>query len=160
PSGGPEAHKFMIRYHHNSGCPTETQHLDNHSRKLSPPCNLEPWSPFFQSCEDFKIAEVIMKLGVPKADCNRIFKAFRWCLDGWGSFNLNKYLDVQSVWKHTSSQLTHFQYNKISVPYKGENQTFEVPHHPLWNWVVDLILDLCLAPHFEWDAWKIFKHEG
>jgi hypothetical protein len=36
---------------------------------------------------------------------------------------------------------------------------FEVPHHPLWNWAVDLILDLCLAPHFEWDVWKIFKHD-
>jgi hypothetical protein len=91
PSGGPEAHKFTIRYHPNSGHLTETQCLDNHSRKLSPPCNLEPWSPFFQSCKDFEIAEVIMKLGVPKADCNHIFKAFRWCLDGWGSFNLNKY---------------------------------------------------------------------
>ena len=35
-----------------------------------------------------------------------------------------------------------------------------VPHCPLWDWAVDLILDQRLAPYFEWDVRKIFKHEG
>ncbi|KAI9435631.1 hypothetical protein BJY52DRAFT_1197489 [Lactarius psammicola] len=35
-----------------------------------------------------------------------------------------------------------------------------MPHRPLWNWAVDLILDPQLAPHFEWDAQKVFKHDG
>ena len=74
PSGGPEAHQFTIVYHPGSGRATETQGLDGDNKKPSPPRNLEPWRPFFKSREDFEIAEVIMKLGVPKADCNCIFK--------------------------------------------------------------------------------------
>ncbi|KAI9442019.1 hypothetical protein BJY52DRAFT_1229255 [Lactarius psammicola] len=56
--------------------------------------------------------------------------------------------------------MTPFDFNNISVPYKGVDQTFAMPHHPLWNWAVDLILDPQLALHFEWDAQKVFKHNG
>lgn len=40
------------------------------------------------------------------------------------------------------------------------DQKFPMPHRPLWDWAVDLILDPHLAPHFEWDARKVFKHDG
>jgi hypothetical protein len=98
PSGGPEAHESMIIYHPNSGRATEAQLLDGPSRKTNPPRNLEPWSPFFKSREDFEISEVIMKVGMSKSDCDRVFKAIRRCLDGKGSFNLKKYSDARSAW--------------------------------------------------------------
>jgi hypothetical protein len=28
---------------------------------------------------------------------------------------------------------------------------------PLWNWILDHLIDPELAPHFEWDAQKVFK---
>lgn len=107
PSGDPEAHKFAITYHPNSGRAPEIQEgLDGGNKKPSPPRNLEPWSPYFKSREDFEIAEVIMRVGVRKADCNRIFKAVKRCLSGKGSFNLNTFSDVQGAWERASSQLT------------------------------------------------------
>ena len=106
PSGDPEAHKFIIEYHPHSNRTHETQKdLDSGNRKPSPPRNLEPWSPFFKSCEGFEIVEVIMKVGVSKADCNRIFKAFRQCLAGKGSFNLNNFSDLQGAWEGASETL-------------------------------------------------------
>jgi len=33
---------------------------------------------------------------------------------------------------------------------------FDVPHHSLWEWATDLINDPQLAPHFHWDAEKVF----
>lgn len=35
-----------------------------------------------------------------------------------------------------------------------------MPHRPLWDWAVDLISEPQLAPHFEWDARKVFKFGG
>jgi len=159
PSGGTEAHQFTILYHPHSGRAAETQLLDGLSRKPSPPRNLEPWSPFFKSREDFEISEVLMKVGMCKGDCDHLLKVFRRCLDGKGSFNLTKYSEVRSAWERASSQLTPFKYDQISVPYNGENRTFTVACRPLWDWAVDLISDSRLAPHFEWNARKIFKHE-
>ena len=95
PSGNPEAHKFTIIYHPNSGHASKTHDLsEGHSRKFNPPHNLELWKPFFISHEDFEITEVLMKLRARKADCNHLLKVFRQCLDGKGSLNLNKYSDV------------------------------------------------------------------
>lgn len=30
----------------------------------------------------------------------------------------------------------------------------------LWNWVLDLVGNPALASYFEWDAQKLFKHDG
>jgi hypothetical protein len=106
PSGNPEADMFTVVYHHNSGRASETQPPEGHSKKPNPPRNLGPWKPFFKSREDFEIAEVLMKVGAREADCNRILKAFRRCLDGKGSLNLNKYSDVRHAWERASAQLT------------------------------------------------------
>ena len=105
PSGGTEAPQFTIQYHPNSERAAKRQRLD-HSTKRSPPRNLEPWSPFFKSREDFEISEILLKVGVPKGDCDRLFNIFRRCLDGKGSFNLNKYSEARSAWKRASVQLT------------------------------------------------------
>ena len=106
PSGDPEAHKFIIEYHPHSKHAHETKKvLDGGNRKPSPPRNLELWSPFFKSCEDFEIMEVIMKVRVSKADCNCIFKAFRRCLAGKGSFNLNNFSDLWGAWECASETL-------------------------------------------------------
>ena len=75
-------------------------------QETQPPHNPELWSPFFISHKDFEVAEVLMKLGACKADCNHLLKVFRWCLDGKGSLNLNKYSDINDAWKCTLSQLT------------------------------------------------------
>ena len=33
---------------------------------------------------------------------------------------------------------------------------FDISHHSLWEWATDLINDPQLAPHFHWDAEKVF----
>ncbi|KAH9017439.1 hypothetical protein EDB84DRAFT_1628850 [Lactarius hengduanensis] len=137
--------KFTVEYHPNSGRVSEppSDEPNNKRRRTDPPpYKKEPWRPFFQTREDFVFSEVVGT-----------------CIDGKGSLTLLTYSDMMGAWERASSQLTPFVFDNISVPYKGEDKTFEVPHRPLWDWAVDLILDQQLAPHFEWDAQKIFKHE-
>lgn len=39
-------------------------------------------------------------------------------------------------------------------------KTFEVHVRPLWDWAQDLLANPLLAPHFIWDAQRLFKHDG
>ncbi|KAI9443747.1 hypothetical protein BJY52DRAFT_1206738 [Lactarius psammicola] len=105
-------------------------------------------------------SDVLMEVGMSKDQYDRLYKALRTSIDGKGPLSLLKYSEMRGAWERASSQLTPFDFDNISVPYKGVDQTFAMPHRPLWNWAVDLILDPQLAPHFEWDAQKVFKHDG
>lgn len=56
--------------------------------------------------------------------------------------------------------VTQFEKLEITVPYNEEARTFSVWRRPLWNWALDLLRDRSLAPHFVWDAERLFKFNG
>ncbi|KAF8274195.1 hypothetical protein EI94DRAFT_1696135 [Lactarius quietus] len=109
-----------------------------------------------------------MEVGMSQGQIKCLHKLFKECLKDKRPITLSSHLDIWGVWEHTSAQLTpvslgivlKFEYKTISVLYGGIDHEFMVPHRPLWNWVTDLILDMWLAPHFEWDAWEVFRHNG
>ena len=37
---------------------------------------------------------------------------------------------------------------------------FEVHTRPVWDWALDLLANPQLAPHFVWDAERVYKHNG
>ncbi|KAI6143422.1 hypothetical protein BKA82DRAFT_4331282 [Pisolithus tinctorius] len=53
-----------------------------------------------------------------------------------------------------------FTRHNVTAPYKGENLTFPVYAHSLWEWALDLLSNPLLAPHFVWDAQRVFRHNG
>ncbi|KAF8263920.1 hypothetical protein EI94DRAFT_1806512 [Lactarius quietus] len=124
------------------------------------PSNLEPWLPFFKSRQDFVLAELIMEVEMNQGQIKCLLKLFEECLKDKRPITLSSHLDIRGAWERASAQLTPFEYKTISVPYGSVDHEFTVPHRPLWNWANDLILDAQLAPHFEWDAQKVFKHDG
>ncbi|KAF8136183.1 hypothetical protein EV363DRAFT_1395325 [Boletus edulis] len=79
---------------------------------------------------------------------------------GKSGFTLRSHNDVTKAWSHVASRLTPLQENTISVPYKQETLEFEVYTRPLWEWALDLLEDPLLAPHFVWDAQRLYKHDG
>ncbi|KAI6095810.1 hypothetical protein F5141DRAFT_1068060 [Pisolithus sp. B1] len=42
----------------------------------------------------------------------------------------------------------------------GNDMTFQVHVHPLWDWALDLLQNPLLVPHFVWDAQHLFKYNG
>ena len=48
----------------------------------------------------------------------------------------------------------------VTAPYKKEECTYEVHARSVWQWVVDLLNNPHLAPHFVWDAERLYKHNG
>ncbi|KAI9444316.1 hypothetical protein H4582DRAFT_2071883 [Lactarius indigo] len=159
---GPSARpaKFAIEYHPNSG--RAPQGPGDHSckcKRLSLP-KAEPWRPFFKTHKDFLFSEVLMEAGMNKDRTDRLIEVVRLCIEGKGTLTFSNYLDIRGAWERASLQVTAFNFCDISVPYNGVDRTFEVPHRPLWDWAVDLIMDPQLDQYFEWDAQKVFKHDG
>jgi len=53
-----------------------------------------------------------------------------------------------------------FESEKFAVPFKGEEEEYEVFFRPLWGWATDLLDDPQLAPFFVWDAQRLSKFNG
>ncbi|KAG2117676.1 hypothetical protein BD769DRAFT_1629737 [Suillus cothurnatus] len=53
-----------------------------------------------------------------------------------------------------------FTKHDITVPYKQEERVYEVHALPIWEWALDLLENPLLAPHFVWDAQRVYKHNG
>ncbi|KAI9431873.1 hypothetical protein H4582DRAFT_2113324 [Lactarius indigo] len=140
----------------------ETSGPGDHSCKRKRPSlpKAEPWRPFFKTREDFLFSEVLMEAGMNKDRTDRLIEVVRLCIEGKGTLTFSNYSDIRGAWERASLQVTAFNFRDISVPYNGVDRTFEVPHRPLWDWAVDLITDPQLDQYFEWDAQKVFKHDG
>jgi hypothetical protein len=46
------------------------------------------------------------------------------------------------------------------MTYKKNEQVYEVHARPIWDWALDLLDNPLLAPHFVWDACRVYKHNG
>ena len=46
------------------------------------------------------------------------------------------------------------------MPYKNETRSYDMYFRPIWNWTQDLLEDEQLAPHFVWDAQRLYKYNG
>ncbi|KAI0258987.1 hypothetical protein BC834DRAFT_1020051 [Gloeopeniophorella convolvens] len=164
-SDAPRLGDMRTTYHPNSRRPT-AEHASRHpsgARAESThtiPFSDEPWKPFFNSHEDFLFSEILLESGMNKERANRLIKLFRKCINGDGTFTLSNYSDVQAAWERASEKLTPFECDTVSAEYKGEERSFEVYYRPLWDWARDLLTNPLVAPHFEWDAQKIFRHNG
>ncbi|KAG1785854.1 uncharacterized protein HD556DRAFT_1450294 [Suillus plorans] len=76
-------------------------------------------------------------------------------------------LDDIKVEHHPHSQIpstvhrfSEFSLYQISVPLGNEVREFDMHYRPLWDWVLDLLRDKRLAPHFVFDAQRLSKFNG
>jgi hypothetical protein len=46
------------------------------------------------------------------------------------------------------------------VPYQDEPLKYKLYIHPIWDWVTDLLQDSQIAPHFVWDAERLYKFDS
>jgi len=53
-----------------------------------------------------------------------------------------------------------FRNDSVSVSLENEVHEFNMHYRPLWDWVLDLLRDKHLAPHFVFDAQHLSKFNG
>ncbi|KAH9032560.1 hypothetical protein EDB85DRAFT_2233424 [Lactarius pseudohatsudake] len=152
---------IRTEYHPNSHRPTKVHGVDDPShaprRTSTRQPYSEPWSPFFQTREDFLLAEIFLQSGLGNEYSDRILKVFDLCNTGKGKVTLSKISEVHTAWERASLKLTPFELSTVSVSYNDKELKFDVYHCALWDWATDLVQSSQLATHFHWDAEKIFR---
>lgn len=53
-----------------------------------------------------------------------------------------------------------FQRHDIKREFEGEEKIYETWCRPLWGWIMDHLINPEVVRHFEWDAQKVYRHDG
>ncbi|KAG1756385.1 uncharacterized protein EDB91DRAFT_1076431 [Suillus paluster] len=139
--------EFKTKFHPCSGHETLYQRFKEFSvtpERQAPPVDEVPWRPF-QSRRDFEFSEITLDAALNKAQ-------------GDTQVTLKNEAGLRTALDNAAAELMPFTKHEIKVPYKKEQQVFEVHMRPLWDWALDLLDNPLLAPHFIWDAQHIYKH--
>lgn len=142
----------------------------------------EPWRPF-RSREDFEFAELVHTAALNKNQIDTLVKLVKQCERNPGSFTFEGASDVEQSWEDASKLLTpvrpfciyyftflitnyvpccQFTQHEVKEKFEGEVHTFDTWSRPLWEWLLDHLVDPDIIQHFEWDAQKVsrFTEEG
>ncbi|KAG0696993.1 hypothetical protein DFH29DRAFT_984460 [Suillus ampliporus] len=155
--------EFKIEYHPSAAREPLLQTFEEFGVNLHPeeelPVDEEPWRPF-HSRGDFEFAEIALNAALNKSQIDGLLGLIGRISRGESKITLANDNDLCQAWEHATTQVTPFIKHDITVPYKKEQRVYETHALPLWDWALDLLANPLLAPHFVWDAQRVFKHNG
>ncbi|KAL0056873.1 hypothetical protein AAF712_016513 [Marasmius tenuissimus] len=79
---------------------------------------------------------------------------------GFDRFTLDSHAEMQATWDLAAERSTKFSVEKVTVPYREEPQDFEIHFRPLWDWLLEMLLDREIVTKMEWDARRVYKFNG
>ena len=53
-----------------------------------------------------------------------------------------------------------FEHHNIIKKYNGKDRKYETWCRPLWEWIMDHLVNPEIVKNFEWDAQKVFRRSG
>ncbi|KAG1765353.1 hypothetical protein EDD22DRAFT_978791 [Suillus occidentalis] len=112
------------------------------------PIDEEPWRPFC-SHGDFEFAEITPNAALNKSHIDVLLALIGCISRGESQVTFANDNDLRKAWEHTTAQVMPFVKHDITTHAL-----------PLWDWALNLLANLLLAPHFVWDAQRVFKHNG
>lgn len=120
-----------------------------------------------------------LEAALNKNQIEKLIKITRHCINGDDVFNLASHKEICEIWTDASAMvspvsasyifqafpifnnsLLKFTRYELTASHKGHELVFDFWCRSLWDWVLDLVGNPLLAPYFEWDAQKLFKHDG
>ncbi|KAG1768464.1 hypothetical protein EV702DRAFT_1181984 [Suillus placidus] len=157
-----QPYEFKTEFHPRSGRQTLYQRFEEFG--ITPetqalPAEQEPWRPF-QSRADFEFSEIALDAALNKNQIDRLLNLMARISQGQAKITLKNESDLRKAMDNAAAELTPFSKHEVKVPYKKEERVFEVHARPLWDWALDLLDNPLLAPHFVWDAQRVYKHDG
>ncbi|KAH9993321.1 hypothetical protein BJV74DRAFT_884434 [Russula compacta] len=99
----------QIKYHPRSGKPSKAYCPKVYSTRKSSSHDkpdLKPWWPFFKTCEDFLISEILIDSGLSNAQLDKLLKLINRCINSKGTLMLSRHADLQAAWDYASLKLT------------------------------------------------------
>ncbi|KAG1897928.1 uncharacterized protein F5891DRAFT_1241093 [Suillus fuscotomentosus] len=158
-----ELDDIKVEHHPHSQIPSTVHRFSEFSRSCPTedyvPRNDSPWEPFCTRL-DFEVAEIALEAAMTKDQTNRLINLIHRSASGNDTFTLQNHDEVRSLWDLALQHYTRFQNDAVSVPLRNEVLEFDMHYRPLWDWVLDLLRDKRLAPHFVFDAQCLSKFNG
>ncbi|EMD40065.1 hypothetical protein CERSUDRAFT_46326 [Gelatoporia subvermispora B] len=137
---------ILVQSHPHSGVPPTITPLEKFTRTLViheiPRPFGSPWAPF-ATRTDFEFADLCRRLKIGSKGTDELISLIRGIVKDHSSFTLQLQKDA-----------------KIAVPLRKEEHSYDMYYRPIWEWVKDLVKDPILAPHFNWNAQKLYKFDG
>ncbi|KAF9491747.1 hypothetical protein BDN71DRAFT_1484072 [Pleurotus eryngii] len=162
----PQVDDIKCEYHPFSKRITEVHHFHEYGMQVKEPIdyiiNNEPWRPF-RTRRDFEFASLTITQSLTKKAVDSLLELTYGAIGkdpSRGVLTLQSYDEMMDIWKLAANKMPGFTKMPVSDIYKGESLTYDVWRHPVWDWVMKLVQDPQLAPHFEWDAKHLFKYNG
>ncbi|KAG2029665.1 hypothetical protein BDR03DRAFT_880244 [Suillus americanus] len=156
-------HEFKTEFHPRSGREPLLQAFEEFgvtSETLKePPADEAPWRPF-RSRGDFEFSEIALEAALNQGQVDKLLSLIARIAQGDTHITLKNEADLRMALDNAAAELTPFTKHDITVPYKKEQRVFEVYARPIWDWALDLLDNPLLAPHFVWDAQRVYKHNG
>ncbi|KAF8452167.1 hypothetical protein L210DRAFT_3608318 [Boletus edulis BED1] len=138
-SSEPPVPDFKTEFHPHSHRPPLFQHQEDfglrNTAELAP--DGSPWRPFIEE-GDYLFAEIALQAGLNSSQVNGLLGLISRISQGKAKF------------------IRH----DVTASYNGQENVFPVYGCPLWDWALDLLSNPLLAPHFIWDAQRLYKHNG
>ncbi|KAG2104264.1 hypothetical protein BD769DRAFT_1630826 [Suillus cothurnatus] len=150
-----------VEYHPHSQIPSTVHHFSEFSRSCSTeddvPRNNSPWEPF-RTRLDFEVAEIALEAAMTKDQTNRLLDLVHRSASGNDTFMLQNHekFAPSGTWLRSVIPDVQFRNDSVSVSLENEVHEFNMHYRPLWDWVLDLLRDKRLAPHFVFDAQQRF----
>ncbi|KAI5986488.1 hypothetical protein EDD15DRAFT_2389855 [Pisolithus albus] len=152
---------FKTEFHPRSNRPSLFQSQEEFGQCAFPAMahDTQPWRPFIEE-GDYMFAEIALQAGLSASHINGLLTLIARINQGKAKVTLRNEVDLQRAWDRAAMQVTPFTRHNVIAPYKGEDFTFPIYARSLWDWVLDLLSNPLLAPHFTWDAQRLFKYDG
>ncbi|KIP01685.1 hypothetical protein PHLGIDRAFT_80257, partial [Phlebiopsis gigantea 11061_1 CR5-6] len=156
-----ERDDIRVEYHPNSGRRTKVYRFDDYAREspsgpIRDHTQEKPYEPW-KSLVDFEFAELVLDKNLKKEQVEFLLSL----INRNGSvLSFSSYADIEKGWEKAA--LYHPKFNKetYTVNYRKQPQSFDIHVRSLWEWIVSVVEEPDLAPHFQWDAQRISKWNG
>ncbi|KIK13566.1 hypothetical protein PISMIDRAFT_47615, partial [Pisolithus microcarpus 441] len=152
---------FKTEFHPRSNRPSLFQSQEEFGQCAFPATarDTQPWRPFIEE-GDYMFAEIALQAGLSASHINGLLTLIARINQGKAKVTLRNEVDLQRAWDRAAMQVTPFTRHNVVAPYKGGDFTFPVYARSLWDWALDLLSNPLLAPHFTWDAQRLFKYDA
>ncbi|KAI5993201.1 hypothetical protein EDD15DRAFT_2388095 [Pisolithus albus] len=154
--------EFKTEFHPRSKRPPLLQSFDefrNSSTTFIPPTDDTPYRPF-RSAGDFEFMEIALEASLNQKQVDALLYLIGRVAKGLARVTLKNDAELRKACDAAAAELTPFSRHEVTAVYKKESRIFEVHTRPVWEWALDILDNDFLAPHFVWDAQRLFKYDG
>ncbi|EIW77891.1 hypothetical protein CONPUDRAFT_157070 [Coniophora puteana RWD-64-598 SS2] len=121
--------------------------------------DVKPWFPF-RSRGDSEFASIALDANLSDSVVNRILSLMRDVVEKRKDVTFTNSQDLRKVCDEAAKEFTPFQEHPINLEHKKDEIELNFMGRDLWDWSLDLLHNEQLAPHFVWDAQRVYKHNG